>query len=361
MNDTPGRKKRRLFDWKAVVGIAISVVLLWYALRDVDPNEVMRELRNADPLFYVLSVIAATLVFPIRAWRWGTLLAASNPDTKYGNRLAATCIGFMGNNILPARVGEFARAYAFSRKEDITIVASFGSLVVERLFDAIGVIGLLFIAMSLPGVPDVSNVGGRDLTALANTLGILVVIGLALGISLVLFPERTVQFVEKYPARILPKSIRRPFVDALESFLSGLSVLRSPVLGSAATVQTFVLWVFNAVGFWLAFKAFGVDVGFSGALLLQSIIALAVSVPSAPGFFGPFEIAAKFVLVGAYGIDEHKAISFAIGFHIGGFVPITVIGLLYAWRLGISLREVERSEEVVEEAVEHDLPHIPKE
>lgn len=360
MSEEAAPTKRRLLNWKAIVGIALSIALLWYALRDVDPNEVLREIRNADPLLYLASIIAATLVFPIRAWRWGTLLAATHPDTKYGNRLAATCIGFMGNNILPARVGEFARAYAFSRKEDIGMVASFGSLVVERLFDAIAVIGLLFVAMSLPGVPDVSNIGGRDLTALVNTLAVLVAFGLALGISLVLFPERTVTFVEQYPARVLPNAIRRPFVDALESFLTGLTVLRSPALLSAATAQTFVLWLFNAVGFWLAFMAFGVDVGFSGALLLQSIIALAVSVPSGPGFFGPFELAAKFVLVGAYGITEDKAISFAIGFHIGGFIPITVIGLLYAWRLGISLREVEQSEEAVEEAVEHDLPHIPK-
>lgn len=354
------KRRTSWLDWKAVVGIILSIALLWYALREVDPAEVVREIRRADPWLFLLSVIAATLVFPIRAWRWRTLLAASVPDTSFRSRMAATSIGFMGNNILPARIGEFARAYAFSRMENITVVGSLGSLVVERLFDAIGVVGLLFVAMSLPGVPDISNMGGRDLTALANTLGVLVVIALVLGISLVLFPERTVTFVEKHVARFLPKSIRRPFVDSLEAFLSGLTVLRSPALLSAAVVQTIGLWLFNAFGFWLAFKTFGIDVGFSGALLLQSIIALAVSIPSGPGFFGPFEAAAVFVLSGAYGISHDKAVSFAIGFHLGGFIPITVIGLLYAWRLGISLREVEQSEEVVEEAVEHELPHIPK-
>lgn len=355
--DSAPRKHRTLFNWKAILGIVLSIALLWYALRDVDPHEVMAEVRRADPIFFLLSVIAATLVFPIRAWRWRTLIQPIAPETSFRSRFAATSIGFMGNNILPARIGEFARAYAFAKMEKITVVGSFGSLVVERLFDAIGVIGLLFVAMSLPGVPDVTNIGGRDLTALANTLGILVVIGLALGLSLVLMPVRTVTFVEKYPARILPRAIRRPFVDALEAFLSGLVVLRSPLLLSAATAQTIALWLFNAVGFWLAFKAFDIDVGFAGALLLQSVIALAVSVPSGPGFFGPFELAAKFILVGAFGVADDKAVSFAIAFHIGGFIPITVIGLYYAWRLGISLREVEESEELVEEEVEKSLPH----
>lgn len=206
-------------------------------------------------------------------------------------------------------------------------------------------------------MPDITNIGGRDLTTLVNTLGVLVVIGMLLGISLVLVPTATVRFVEKYIARFLPRSFRRPFVDALEAFLSGLSVLRSPIMLSTATVQTIALWLFNAVGFWLAFKTFGIDVGFGGALLLQSIIALAVSVPSGPGFFGPFEAAAVAVLQHAYGIPHEKAISFAIAFHIGGFIPVTVVGLYYAWRLGISLREVEESEEIVEEEVEKTIPN----
>lgn len=354
----PVRKKHAsLFDWKAILGIALSVVLLWYALRHVDPVKVMAELRRADPFYYTLAVIAAFGVFPIRAWRWKTLLQATAPDTSFRSRYAATTIGFMGNNVLPARIGEFARAYAFSKMEKITVVGSFGSLVVERLFDAVAVVGLLFVAMSLPGVPDITNIRGRDLSALANTLAVMVTIGMALGIALVTMPTATVRFVENYIARFLPRSFRRPFVDALEAFLSGMSVLRSPILLSVATVQTIALWLFNALGFWLAFKTFGIDVGFSGALLLQSIIALAVSVPSGPGFFGPFEVAAVLILQHAYGIPHEKAISFAIAFHIGGFIPVTVVGLYYAWRLGISLREVEESEDMVETAVEKTIPN----
>jgi len=335
-----------------VIGILLSVALLWYALREVNAAEVIAELKRADPLLYLASVVVATIVFPIRAWRWRTLLIPIAPDTTFRSRFAATTIGFMGNNILPARVGEFARAYAFSKMEKVTVVGSFGSLVVERLFDAIGIIGFLFVAMALPDVPDISRLGRYDLTAVANTLGVLVIIGIILGVALVLFPDRTVLFVERYVARWLPRSFRRPFVDSLEAFLSGLNVLRSPALCSAAVAQTIVLWLVNAAGFWLAFKTFGIDVPFSGAILLQSIIALAVSIPSGPGFFGPFEAAAKLVLVHAYAIGNDKAVSFAIGFHIGGFIPVTAIGLYYAWRLGISLRDVEHSEEAVEEAVE---------
>lgn len=347
----PG-KKRSFFNWKAVVGIILGVLLLWYALRNVDPHEVIAEVKRADPLLYILSVIAATAVFWIRAWRWGTLLAPIAPDTTFRSRLAATTIGFMGNNVLPARVGEFARAYALSRMEKVTMVTSFGSLVVERLFDAVGVIGFLFIVMSLPSVPDLS----ANYEALANTLGILVIVGFALGFTLVLFPDKMVALIERTVVRFLPLRVRRPVIDALESFLAGLVVLRSPGLTAKATIETVVLWLFNAFGFWLGFRTFGIDIPFTGALLLQSVVALAVSVPSTPGFFGPFEAASVWLLSGLYGIPEEKAVSFALGFHIGGFIPVTLIGLYYAWRLGISIREVEESEAAVESAVERELP-----
>jgi glycosyltransferase 2 family protein len=350
------KKRSSLFDWKAVLGISISVVLLWWAFKDEDFGKIAAELRLADPWWFLLSVMAATGVFWPRAWRWKTLLQPTYPGTSFRNRFRATCIGFMGNNLLPARIGEFARVFALSRLERVPIVTGLGSLVIERLFDAVFVIGLLFVALSLPGVPDLSAARGVNVQGVANVLAVLVVIAMVLGALLVLFPKRSVGFFERYIARALPRGIRRPVVDALEAFLSGLGVLRSPRLFISALVQSGGLWLFNALGFYLGFKAFGIDVNFAGALLVQSVIALGVSVPSGPGFFGVFEAFALLVLNQLYHIETERVLAFALGFHLGGFIPVTLMGLFYAWRLGISLKEVGKSEEVVEQAVEATLP-----
>jgi uncharacterized protein (TIRG00374 family) len=349
-------KRRSIFDWKAALGIAVSVVLLWWAFKDEDFSKIIAEVKLANPWWFLAAAAAATLVFWPRAWRWKTLLEPVYPGTTFRSRFRATCIGFMGNNLLPARIGEFARVYALSRMEKIPIVSGLGSLVIERLFDAVFVIGLLFVALSLPGVPDISTVRGANLTTVANTLAVLIAVAFVLGTLLVLFPKRSVGFFERYIARFLPRAFRRPLVDALEAFLSGLAVLRSPRLIATATVQSLALWLFNAVGFYIGFRAFGIDVPFSGALLLQSVIALAVSVPSGPGFFGLFEAGALLVLNQLYHIETERVLAFALGFHLGGFIPVTLMGLFFAWRLGISLREVGTSEEVVEEAVEATLP-----
>jgi len=347
--------KKPLLDWKAVVGIIVSIALLWWAFHDIDFHEVMAEIRLADPWLYFFSVVLATAIFWLRAWRWGPLVKPLAGETRFDSRLRATMIGFMGNNVLPARIGEFARAYAFSRMERASVVGSFGSLVLERLFDGVAVISMLFLATLMPSFPDVSEIGGRDLSGVVR--GVTIIIGTLIiaCFALILFPKKTVAAFENSIARLLPRSFRRPIVDGLEALLASLGALRSPGIVVLVGAQTVVLWLFNALGFYVALLAFGIDVPFSAAVFLQSAIALGVSVPSGPGFFGPWEIAAKAVLVGMFAVPESKALAFATAFHIGGFIPVTVIGLWFAYRLGISLKDVEKSEAAVESAVEAEV------
>ena len=344
-----------------MLGLVISAAALYFTFSRMDLRSVMGELRAADPFLFVLSAAAITGVFWIRAWRWKVILAPV-ADVPFRSRFSAVTIGFMGNNVLPARVGEFMRAYALSRTEPVPIVASFASLLIERIFDGILVIALLFIAMAMPDFPPFSGSQAIDLgfgttftiAGLARSLGALIVVVLVIIAMLVIFPRRAVRTLES-AVRVLPRKVRRPIVDALEAFLSGTGVLREPMLLLRIAAWSLFLWVYNAVGAWIAFRAFGFDLPFTAALFLQSAIALAVSVPSAPGFFGLYHGMAVFVLAKLWGGSVEQAGAFAIGFHLAGFIPVTVIGLYYAWRMGLSLGEVRESEEVVEEAVEQEL------
>lgn len=346
-----GRAGRRV-DWKPAVGILISAIVLYFTLRGVDAREVVREIAQANPWYFAASAFAATFVLVIRAWRWKPLLEPVRRDTEFRPRFAATMIGFMANNVLPVRVGEFARAYALARMQPVTISASFGSIVVERLFDGLTIIALIAAVILLGGLPTSPVIGGRDLSSAIALLGAAFGFATLLLLVLVLWPRQSVAIAESTVLRILPPRFRRPVIDVLESFLGGLGVLRSPALVLRVSLWSLALWLFNAVSFWLAFRAFGVEVGFAGAVFLQAIIALAVAVPAAPGFFGVWEGAARLVLVEIWAVEVNKAVGFAIGFHIAGFLPVTLIGMYYAWRLGISLGEVKESGSMVERAVE---------
>lgn len=330
---------------RTATGIALSVLLLWWALRDVSPAEVMHELGSADPLLFTLAVLATMGGFWFRALRWGVLLTPTYPGIAFHPRFAATVIGFAANNLLPARVGEFARAYALTRLAGVRIGASFATLVVERLLDGLVLVGLLFVSMGTVGFPLAPEVGGFDPRTAARVAALAMGLFGAALFAMVLAPSRAVALAEAIVGRILPSRVRVATLGAFRSFLEGLLVLRNGRLFAVSAGLALAQWLFTAVSFLLAFRAFGIDdVPFAGAVFLQSVVSLAVAIPSSPGFFGPFEAAAR-VGLSLWAVGSTKAVSFAVGFHIGGFIPVTLLGIYYVWRYGLSWGEVRHSED----------------
>lgn len=332
------------FGWRDALGILLSVLLLWWVLRRVDLAEVWQHLRAANVWLIALTAAVGTAIFPLRARRWRPILDPIAPALPFGSLWRATAIGMMANNILPARVGELARAFAISRDtRRVTFSAAFASIAVDRVFDALIVLLLLAMAVFAPAFPDDRLVAGRPVANWVG-LGTVVLVGIfAAFYAVVFFPSRIVSLFELVTGRLAPRFLERG-KQTLESFLSGLSVLRSPGRFAAVIGWTLAHWLLNAFAFWIAFRAVGIDAPYSAALVLQGIIALGVSVPSSPGFFGVFE---AFAVVGLalYGIDATHATSWAIAFHIVTFIPITLIGLFYFVRLGLHFRDLRQPPE----------------
>lgn len=333
-----------------VFGLVVTVGLLWWALRDVSIPEMLGHLRRANFWWLGAAAIATLGTMVLRALRWRLLLEPALEESSFDSRFSAVCIGFMANNLLPARLGEFARVYAFARREAASMSATFASLVVERLLDGVILVLFLVAAVWLADFPDDGGAGTlRHVSAAAA--GVVAVGFLVLGL-LVRVPERLLRLASGATHRILPQSAADRITGVLASFVAGLGALRHAHLFARVFAWTAVVWLWNGLTFWLGFLAFDIrGPGLAGALLLQSIIGFAVSVPSSPGFFGPFEAGARLALT-SFGVIPALILSFAVGYHITSFIPVTVLGLWYARRLGISLSEVERSEEIVEAEVE---------
>ncbi len=337
--------------FKTLFGLVITVALLAWVLRDVSASAVLAELRDADVWLLAAMVVVATVPFLLRAFRWHVLLLPGFPGSSLTSRFSAVCIGFMANNVLPARLGEFARAYSFSRIEPIPISQSLASLVVERVFDAV-ILGAFFVFTVSYGDFATGN------TALLKGVGVTagVVFGLALLVlwAMARWPRRTLNLVEQLAGRYLSPSLTERAIGILASFIRGLGALHNPWVFSRALLWSVAVWLCIAASVWIGLLAFGIrEPGFVGAMFVQSVIGFAVAIPSSPGFFGPFEAGAM-VALGAYGVDSVRIVSFATGYHILTFIPVTVLGIWYLYRRGIRWSEVEHSEELVEEAVEHD-------
>lgn len=328
--------------WRGALGIALSIFLLWFTLRGVDLREVWTILATSSPLLWLACMITATAIFPLRARRWQAILAPLGTRIPFPPLWHATAVGMMVNNVFPARAGEVARAFALSRaRRDVRFATAFASLVVDRLFDGVVVIGLLLLATLDPRFPADATVFGWSAGRIAVTAGVFLAGVLVVLVGLVAFPQPIIRFFEAIVGSVWQKGGAK-VSGLLESFATGLGVLRSAPLVLEVAWWTLLHWVTNAVAFWFAFLALGIDAPFSATFFLQGLIAIGVAIPSSPGFFGPFELAGTAGLA-LYGVPAEQAVSWAIGFHILSFIPITVIGAWYFARMRLHVRDFSGS------------------
>ena len=343
------------FGWRGAIGILLSAGFLYFAFRGIAFAEVMEHVRRANLGLLLLSAVAATCIFPLRALRWRPILDPIAPGLPFSRLWSATAIGMMINNVVPARAGEFARAYALSRSTpEVPFPAAFASLAVDRLFDAVVVLLLMFGAMLDPAFPRGATFMDRPVSSYATFFLLVTVAGIAVLYLVVLFPSRVLRIYELLARRLAPRLEARGR-EALISLANGLSVLRTPSRFAAVFAWTVVHWLVNAFAFWIAFRAVGVRSPFSAALFLQGLIAIGVAIPQAPGFFGVFETFGKYGL-GIYGVPPDAAVTWAIGFHFLSYVPITVIGAWYFVRAGLSMHDLGGAERAATEEAELPPP-----
>ena len=335
-------------NWRSALGVALSAGFLYLAFKDIPFSSLLTNLRHANGALLAVSAIAATFIFPLRARRWRPILDPVAPDLPFGTLWRPTAIGMMINNVVPARAGELARAFALSRSTpNVPFPAAFASLAVDRLFDAVVVLMLMFGAMLDPTFPKGAQVFGHSMSSIAMG-GVLVVVVVLVGMySMVLFPGRVLVLYELIASRVAPK-LEAKGRTALVALTHGLSVLRTPSRFAAVFGWTLAHWLLNAFAFWIAFRAVGITAPYSAALFLQGIIAIGVAAPQAPGFFGVFELFGKEGL-SLYGVSPDAAVTWAIGFHALSYLPITFIGAWYFLRAGLSMGEIERAERDTDE------------
>jgi len=320
--------------------LIVSVALLAWVLYRINLREVWAYAQHANGLLLLLTVVVATITFPVRTLRWQLILR--DPE---GRRIPfrplwhATTIGFMANNLLPARAGEVARAYVASQQVPVRFSTALTSIIVERVFDGLVMLGLMAVAISAPSFPVHALVGGQSLSAIAGSTAVLFAVILLIALLVANRPKFWLVLVERVSRRVLPDTIADRIVRASDGIVVGLLPLRSPARFFGVVLWSLVLWLKNAAAFAICFKAFGLDVPVEAALLLQGIIGFGVAVPSTPGYVGVFE-AATLVTLGFYGVDSSLAASYALTYHVTTFIPITLLGFWSLSRLHLRLREV---------------------
>ncbi len=318
-----------------MLGSLVAIALLYLFFRGLAWRDLAIAFREAQPLL-LLGVIASTIVvYVIRAWRWGYLLAPlARP--RFKDLFAITMIGFGSGLVLP-RAGEILRPYLIGRQYRVPAVAAFASIILERLFDLVTV--LLLFALYLYVLPLPAEQTQGPLLALLKKIGALGAAGtfvvLALLWLLHVHAERVLPLIE-WSVGWLPIRISQMLVRAVHSFTDGLAVLRAPASHLLMLFgQSLLLWLGIALTFYFNHLAFGLHLPFHANFFLIGFLTVGVAIPT-PGMVGGFHEFYLLALTQGFGVARGTAAAAGIAAHALSNLPVLVLGLVFLGRYGLS-------------------------
>lgn len=323
--------------WQLWLGLVISAVCLYVVLRGMELAQVWLALKTARYWWIIPGVAVYFFGVWARTWRWHYLLRPMLP-VPLTRLFPVVCIGYMGNNVYPARAGEVIRAYVLKKKEGVSISASLATIVVERIFD--GVVMLLFVFFSLPFVP--MQPWLRQAVFFAS---LLFFGALAVFFVMAISPRRSQVVYDWLIERVLPERFREPARGLLARFVEGLHSLRSGKDVLMIFVTSLVIWLAETVKYWFVMHAFDFSVPFYVLMLMNGVVNLATTIPSSPGYVGTFD-APGIAVLAAYGVNPEEATAYTLILHAALWLPITVLGAYYMWRESVSWAEFGLAAEV---------------
>ena len=329
---------------KRLTSLALPLIftagLLVYALWGVDLASLGATLVRVELWVIPPFLLLLAIFFISNAKRWATILG---PFGRYSIRQVtpAMMIGFAGNNVLPLRIGELIRALIFAKEVGLSRSGVLMTLVAERALDLVGILLVFAIGVILIGEVPVGLTYGL-IIALAG-------VGALMG-ALVLFaryPRVPLGLWARLSPR-LPGPIAERGGHYLAELARGVAALGRLQTTLLLLLQSLLRWLIAAILVWLSLAGYGVEITPGLAMLVVGITAVAVSLPSVPGFVGPIQAAFVFALT-PFGIPPEIALAASILFLIGHWLPITLIGAGFFISRHYSLRQLRREAEAPEE------------
>lgn len=324
---------------RTLVIVALSIGLLAVFLRGANLDVVWDEISKANAWLVALSCVITIVTNVFRALRWQYLLAPIG-HARFAAAFRTTTIGFAANGVLPARAGEVIRPYLLARQEGLSATATFATIIIERMLDAVTCVILLasFVIFFDPGMDSADSrlywlveIGGITTGAIA--LVILAGMFVAAG-----DPAAAGRWAYKVE-HLLPGKVTHTLATALLRFAEGLAVVRTPRRLAAALLLSFPTWLSIAAGIFAITQAFAIDLPFTGTFLIIAMLIVGVSVPT-PGGVGGFEAAVQIGLTSFYRVPNDRAVGAALVLHAVSMVPTIVLGFLFLVQDGLGFGSV---------------------
>ena len=310
----------------AALGICITVVLAFLAVWNIDLGGLAEAFARANYALVALAAVVWATGYAIRSFRWRTILGPE-VDASLVRVAKVLFIGFLANNVFPARVGEFVRAFVLSKVAATSKSFGLATILIERMFDGLALLCLLVISTRIFRPPNLAV----EIAAI-TTLAVVVFIGLLVLVVFALARRKLLLRLAELILSRLPDRVARFGTDKSASFLAGLEGLRRPQRAALISGCSLAIWCIEALAYSIVLTAFDVRlVGIqwvAAPLLMVVVINLGIMLPSAPGHLGSFHFFGKLALVSAFGIEDVSALAIVVVAHAVQYVLVSGAGLV---------------------------------
>jgi uncharacterized protein (TIRG00374 family) len=330
----------RIVRRKAAIGAVISLFFLYLAFRKVDFHELWATLQAARWEYLIPNLVLVVGVMFLRAWRWQLILRPLG-KLPYSRVYSSTMIGFMANNVLPARLGEIARAVSLGIKTGLSRSATLATIIVERVYDSLTLLVFLWLVFAFSRISELTEVGRiRDFgwMFLAITLGLIVLL------ALLQYRNASVVRGVVWITRPFSERIRNVARDITEKFARGLRIHHDWPTTLGVVASSLVLWFVMGISNYFIFLALGFDhLPWEASFVVLVVVSLMISIPSTAGYVGVFHWATQISLQ-IYGLKQSEGLAVAIVLHAAQYIPITLLGFYFLRREHFRLSSVGEEE-----------------
>lgn len=318
---------------KSAVGIALSVVFLWLALRKVEWASVITSWRGARVDLLLLGTGLLICSWLVAAIRWRMLLT-SVPHLRVRETFAYISIGYLANSVLPLRLGDLARASLVGRKKDAGISRALGSIAIERMMDVLMLVAITLCLMRVLTIPPPIQAGLTTMVA----IGLVGLVGLmTLSVN-----RNRLTWLASLLTKVMPRKLAERVMTILGNFSSGADVLQRPSGFLSITLLTALLWLFTGLATLVWVIAFNLPVPWYAGFFVLVMVNLGSAIPSSPGYIGVYHYLAVLAL-SLWTPDKNAALAYAIGTHALNMIANVGLGSFYLSREGLSLRSLKTS------------------
>ncbi len=340
------------------IGIAISLLALAFAFRQVDFRAVGAALAGVRYGWLALSLVPLTLFLVLRAFRWRVLFYPTQ-GLRVANLFAVINIGYLLSNILPARLGDVARAYLIGDTEQVSRSTAFSTVVAERVLDALCAVAGFFLVLPFAPVPDWMVRSGV-------VVGLAALVAVAAFVVLVRRRAWTLRLLDRVLRAVhwpdtptmarfwaglaqrthlkalsrLPWADRERLAQTAGSLIDGLAGITTLRLGLPLLGWSAAIWGVLAACYWVSLQAFDPSQPYVAGLAVASVTALGMTVPSSPGFIGVFEALTRETMV-LFGMGPVLALSYALVTHAVIYVVLSILGLVGMAQQNLTYRQIQ--------------------